>query len=475
MGERSWPSPSSLAAGLSLPAGVRVRQLARPELPGALAALAAWAPELELLDPALLTPGFYDELAAFAGEDPSPDRRPVFALTLEDDDGPLAYLILECELPDFLVYEIGEGTLALRASVVRPRQPAAEALERGLVELALRVARATSGVHFLSCYLALDDRPACARLERAGFRPWAVLPNGGLVRRGDAVLHQPQALWLAPLFEASALRWPDPDKLRPRTAALVELLTGRGEAATPSESPKAAMPKLDPALATRPGGRDSWPDIGALAASLALPPGVVVRQLARSDLPEVLARLPVWHPALLHSAVDFLSPESYERVALAGEEARVDRRPGFALLAELDGELAVFASYTFTGGRSRRLRAELAVVNPDHRRKQLSNHLTPLWVLLARALEADTILGWATLAHPYTQLACERQGLDLVGVLPTEYEVDGQGETSVVFEALYAASLVPADRYLCPPREALAEPVAALAAFVLGERLTRSG
>lgn len=58
-------------------------------------------------------------------------------------------------------------------------------------------------------------------------------------------------------------------------------------------------------------------------------------------------------------------------------------------------------------------------------------------------LRSDTIVGWATLSHPHTQLACERQGLALVGMLPTERWVDAQGITRLVCEALYAVSLVP--------------------------------
>lgn len=285
----------------------------------------------------------------------------------------------------------------------------------------------------------------------------------------------PQALWIELLVDPRLLCRPDPDKLRPRTAALAQLLFDDAELATPRETTTAALPELEPALAARlaarPGGRDTWPDIGELAASLALPPGVVVRALARAELPQVLEQLPVWYPPLLHATTDFLTPASYERVALAGEEARVDRRPGFALVAEVDGELAVFASYTFRADRSRglgarRLKAELAVVNPEHRRKSLSNHLTPLWILIARALEANTIVGWATLSHPHTQLACERQGLALVGLLPTERWVDAQGVTRLVCEALYAASLVPDAQRLDVSLDAMPASVAALARFV---------
>lgn len=469
MTEPSWPDPGAVALDVPLPEGVRVRQLARGDVPALIATLDAWDPELRQLDRAALTPASYDEAAAFAGEDAAWGRRPVLVIAFEQAKGPVAYLILACERRDFLACELGEGTLAVRLSAVHPQQRG-RGLERALVELAVQVAKATPGMTLLYQSIALDDRPASAQLERAGFRPWAVLPNGGLRRVGSALLHVPQALWIELLVDPRLLCRPDPDKLRPRTAALAQLLFDEAEVATPRETTTAALPELEPALAVRlaarPGGRDTWPDIGELAASLALPPGVVVRALARAELPHVLEQLPVWYPPLLHATTDFLTPASYERVALAGEEARVDRRPGFALVAEVDGELAVFASYTFRADRARRLKAELAVVNPEYRRKNLSNHLTPLWVLIARALEADTIVRWATLSHPHTQLACERQGLALVGLLPTERWVDAQGVTRLVCEALYAASLVPDAQRLDVPLNAMPASVAALARFV---------
>lgn len=401
-------------------------------------------------------------------------RRPVLVIAFEQVGGPVAYLILACERRDFLACELGEGTLAVQLSAVHPQQRG-RGLERALVELAVQVAKATPGMTLLYQSIALDDRPACAQLERAGFRPWAVLPNGGLRRAAVRCCTCRRRCGSSCWSIHGCCAAPDPDKLRPRTAALAQLLFDDAELATPRETTTAALPELEPALAARlaarPGGRDTWPDIGELAASLALPPGVVVRALARAELPQVLEQLPVWYPPLLHATTDFLTPASYERVALAGEEARVDRRPGFALVAEVDGELAVFASYTFRADRSRglgarRLKAELAVVNPEHRRKSLSNHLTPLWILIARALEANTIVGWATLSHPHTQLACERQGLALVGLLPTERWVDAQGVTRLVCEALYAASLVPDAQRLDVSLDAMPASVAALARFV---------
>jgi hypothetical protein len=141
------------------------------------------------------------------------------------------------------------------------------------------------------------------------------------------------------------------------------------------------------------------------------------------------------------------------------------------LLAEVDGDLAVFSSYSFDAIRARTLRAELAVVNPRHRQRSLSNQLQPLWVLLARALEVEVILGWATLVHPYVQLGCERQGLDLVGILPaSERLIVAPGVMKHAFEAVYAASLLPSEQVFWPPLTAMTDRVAALARFVTTPR-----
>lgn len=67
-----------------------------------------------------------------------------------------------------------------------------------------------------------------------------------------------------------------------------------------------SIPELDPPvaarLAARPGGIETWPDIALLAPQLSLPSDLRLRQLARSDIPRMIALLPTWFPGLVGSS-----------------------------------------------------------------------------------------------------------------------------------------------------------------------------
>lgn len=421
---------------------MRVRQLARADV-GALPA------------------DLHDEAIALHGEEGAVEPRPVLVLVFEAAGSPAAYLVLQ--------YDAREWAVVVRRIVVDPGRPD-RALAVIVAEVAVRVARAI-GVHVVYASVALDDRKGFADLEAAGFRLWGILPNAGRRQVGRSVRHAPEAALARPLVAEEDMIWPAPEGLTPRAAALLQLLFDRGDPVPPNPAPPS--PSLDPAaaaaLAARPGGCNAWPDLGVLSSALRLSPGVVVRQLARGDVPAVIEALAAWHPALPGSLMEsLLTPAPYERwMALAGEETNVYERPGFPYVAEVDGELSVFALYSFDPARSRTLRAELAVVNPRHRGLNLSQQLTPLWRLLGHAVAADTLLGWATLAHPFVQRAVARQGLDLVGISPAaERRGVAPGAVKYVCEALYATSLLPEEQTFWPALADMPDRVAALARFI---------
>jgi len=462
-----WPEPLAWGArDLILPEGVWVRQLVRADVRNLPEVLRTWRPELEVQDPDLLDQSFYNKTVALLGEETAVEQRPVLVLVFETDETPVAYLVLQ--------YDRHEQTVVVRRSVVA-QDARDDGLSVRIVEVGVQVARAL-GMYAVYASVALDDRAGYAELEANGFRLWGLLPNAGRRQVGTSILFTHEAALTRPLVSAEDLTLPAPDALIPRTAALMKVLYDQE---APGNEPSLAAParEIDPVVAAaidaRPGGRDRWPDLNILSKALLLSPGVVVRQMSRGDIPTVIEALAAWHPALPGSLLEsLLTPAPYESsMALLGEEASLYERPGFPYVAEVNGELSVFALYSFDAVPSRTLRTELAVINPRHRGINLSLQLVSLWRLLGRAVGADTLIGWATLTHPFTQRACARQDLDLVGISPVaERLVVGPGPVKYVCEALYAASLVPEEQTFWPPLSAMPERVAALARFIYGRQ-----
>jgi hypothetical protein len=200
-----------------------------------------------------------------------------------------------------------------------------------------------------------------------------------------------------------------------------------------------------------------------------LPAGVTVRQLARADLAELIARLPSWYPEIATTAQRrLLAPAFYaDHVALAGEDQRIEARPIHARVFELDHAL-IGLSYSICEPKRSTLRAELIVIDPRHRGLGLVLATLPFKILLARAIGVDTVLAMSTLRDPYRQVAAERSGFRLAGILPAGGIDTSSGTTKHVFEAMYALSLVPPDRSFRPPAAAMTPHVAAVAELVLG-------
>ena len=81
-----------------------------------------------------------------------------------------------------------------------------------------------------------------------------------------------------------------------------------------------------------------WPDLTAALDALA-PAGLVVRTLRAADVPNLVACLRGWYPALAVAAVGYmLDPEFYAaNVALDGEAPSFEDRPYVMVVVESDG------------------------------------------------------------------------------------------------------------------------------------------
>jgi GNAT superfamily N-acetyltransferase len=111
----------------------------------------------------------------------------------------------------------------------------------------------------------------------------------------------------------------------------------------------------------------------------------------------------------------------------------------------------------------------LGVIDPRYQRSGLAAHQLSFMVLLARAIEAETVMSWATLRHQGAQRAVERAGWQLWGVIPASERyatATGMGRGA---EALYGLSLVPPEKAHWPALGALPAQRAALVRQLFGE------
>lgn len=462
-----WPSVEEICLDLQLPAGVCMRQLALEDVPVAVALLAAWFPGLaDAAQQEMLTADFYRDKVALAHGPQSTEARSFYVLMLASDAAPLGYLVVE--------YEPFSWVLRGRLSAVAPHVRR-QGFGTVLLHAEEAIGRALGVNTTLEC-VAIDNRTQCAALERTGRVLCGLMPGSERRRMQSSVIRKiPEALYYKILVPAEQLQWPEPKALRPATAAMMKLLFDHGESLEPFVPP--AGPPQDPIRAlglsvAGPQHQETWPDTDRIASQLKLAPGLTVRQLARGDLPMLLDRLPSWHPELEGSLHDcLLTSDFYEEfVAFAGEDQSTRRRPAHARVFFYNGEMVGFNYSTFEI-QSSTLYAEYIAVDPRHRGLGIAFALLPFKARMACAMGVDTVLAWATLHHPYRQMAAERSGFRLIGISPAaDDSVDASGIKRYMFEAVYALSLVPPAQVFCPPREAMSPRVAALADFVLGPR-----
>lgn len=460
----NWPNLAAISAALAVPPNIRARQIARSDIDDVIAFLGASHRQLAVGDAAeLLTAAFYEDEVALAEEAAAIDARPSYVLLLASSARLVGCLVLE--------YEIAEEALFGRLVVVAPAFRG-RGLGRALLDAEERIGRVLRA-NVTYGFVALDNRALCGVLARTGRVLCGILPNSdrSLVAP-SRVRYVPRAIYAKLLVTPERLQWPARDALRPATAAMMKLLFD-GAAPDPRARIRpvpAPPPALDAELAARVADRPAgtWPDVELLARALTLPAGVALRQLARDDIPALIARLPIWYPNVASGFQQrLLTPSFYdELVALAGEDRSIKRRPIHARVFHYRGELIGF-HYSICELKRSTLRAEFIAVDPQHRGLGLGLALLPLKVLLGRAIEVDTVVTMATLDTPYRQIAAERSGFQLAGILPAAGVQTGAGAKHA-FEALYALSLVsPEDSYR-PPSAELAPGVAALADLVLG-------
>lgn len=191
-----------------------------------------------------------------------------------------------------------------------------------------------------------------------------------------------------------------------------------------------------------------WPSIETLSAIVPLPGRYVFAPLGERDLPEVIAALRTWHPAIgVGVSSVYLREDFYRRrVCLDGG----DERDIHAFLVRLDNELVGFWSFEREVD-SLAIYGRTIIIAPAHRGTKLAAHMLEGTEALGRTMGAAFMYALVTLSHPFAQRALEHAGYRLLGFFPGyDREEVAPGVVKRVYQAVYARLLVPADQVHYP-------------------------
>jgi hypothetical protein len=210
-----------------------------------------------------------------------------------------------------------------------------------------------------------------------------------------------------------------------------------------------------------------WPSIGDLPAALPIPSGYRVEQLRRSDIPELVSCFRTWFPDIAVGGESCWHQEDfYEReVSLAGEPETglivfVTRSSqGLVAMFSLERREDMLTLYCRVGA-----------VAPTHRGEKLAHIAFSALEPIGRAMGMAVVYFFATLQHPYTQMAAERYGFQLIGIVPaSDRMMVAPGVVKHVYEAVYVKLLAPPSDVLRPSAENLTPRVNALFEYLFGK------
>jgi len=193
----------------------------------------------------------------------------------------------------------------------------------------------------------------------------------------------------------------------------------------------------------------NWPTFEALCAAAPLPEGVTLRAWREDEIVELPSLLRRWFPTVSVGAESVFLDADFLRSRVFVEHS------DFLTMAICQhGEVVGFQAFERQAA-SKTLNGRLGVLAPEARAGFLGAFGFPLLEALGRLMNAELLLVWVTLATKGQQMAAERRGFQLCGLVPG-FDVDQQpdGTSRRVMEALYAKPLVesawPSDDVLTP-------------------------
>lgn len=192
-----------------------------------------------------------------------------------------------------------------------------------------------------------------------------------------------------------------------------------------------------------------WPSCDALMTAASLPGDVTLRAWREDEVATLPSLLRSWFPTVSVGAESVFLDETFLRTRVF-----VNDSDFFVFAICLRGEVVGFQAFERQLA-SKTLHGRLGVLAPEARAGFLGAFGFPLFEALGRLVGAELLLVWVTLATRGQQLAAERRGFVLSGLVPS-FDVDQQadGRAVRVMEALYARALVegvwPSDELLTP-------------------------
>lgn len=209
-----------------------------------------------------------------------------------------------------------------------------------------------------------------------------------------------------------------------------------------------------------------WPNLQGLLTTLPIPSAYRFEQLRRSDIHELVSSFRAWFPDLAVGADSCYHQEDFynREVSLAGEP----EKGIFVLVMRSDQELVGMFSLERRED-TLSLYARVGAVAPQHRGAGLTNVALALLESMGRAMGVALVYYFASLQHPYSQMASERAGFQLVGIIPaSDRLMVAPGVVKHVYEAVYVKLLASDTEVLRPLAENLTPRVKALFDYLFG-------
>ncbi|MGV3623866.1 MAG: hypothetical protein ACO1OB_23820 [Archangium sp.] len=192
-----------------------------------------------------------------------------------------------------------------------------------------------------------------------------------------------------------------------------------------------------------------WPTCEALSAAASLPNDVTLRAWREDEVATLPSLLRSWFPTVSVGAESVFLDETFLRTRVF-----VDDSDFFVFAICQRAEVVGFQAFERQVA-SQTLHGRLGVLAPEARAGFLGALGFPLFEALGRLIDAELLLVWVTLATKGQQLAAERRGFVLSGLVPSfDVDLQANGRAVRVMEALYAKPLVegvwPSDEVLTP-------------------------
>lgn len=203
-----------------------------------------------------------------------------------------------------------------------------------------------------------------------------------------------------------------------------------------------------------------WTSVDNLSASAPLPEGYRYQLITRSDIPDTVNAFASWYPGIaVGNASCHLKPSFYEERVVLDDQSE---RDFFVILFKRGQELVGVLSVE-RDKDSEVLYGRVGAISPQHRGQNLSERFPSLIEALGRAMGMGMVYSLATLKVPYMAEKFERQGWQLIGIIPGfDQELVEPGVVKRVYEAIYTKVLVDEDEFVRPRRSAMTAKTAAL-------------